>query len=295
MSSTPAPASNGPGVSSRPRLVVCADDYALTPGVSRAIRELLAARRISATSVMTVSEFWPSEAGALQQFAVAADIGLHVTLTDQMPLGPMATFAPAGRFPTMGEVYKMGILRRLPIPEIVDEIERQVAAFVSHFGAPPAYLDGHHHVHQLPGVRDIVVDVAARLGQGRVWVRCCRERPMLVLKRGVAMAKALAIGGFGGGIEILARQAGVPVNRGFSGAYDYLGDTRPIGELFERFVHGADENTLVMCHPGYVDAELDGRDAMKTPRETEFAYLMSDAWPELLRKSGLDLGPLRRS
>src|SRR5690606_28678950 len=66
----------------RTKLVVCADDYALTPGVSRAIRELIAARRISATSVMTVCPYWTEEGPALAAVADEADVGLHLTLTD---------------------------------------------------------------------------------------------------------------------------------------------------------------------------------------------------------------------
>ncbi len=284
---------HSPSPRSRPRLIVCADDYAFTPGVSRAIRELLAAGRISATSVMTVSEFWRQEVHALKTVAGGSDIGLHVTLTDQVPLGLMPTFAPAGRFPAMGEVYKLGATRRLPLTEIRDEIERQVAAFTAQYGAPPAYLDGHHHVHQLPGVRDIVVGIAARLGAGRIWVRCCAERPAVVLRRGVAPLKALIIGAFGRGLARRARLEGVPVNAGFSGAYDYLADQRPVADLFERFIVGAAENTLLMCHPGYADAALAERDVMTTARETELGYLMSDAWPVLLQRQGLDLGPFR--
>lgn len=282
------------GIGHRPRLVVCADDYAFTPGVSRAIRELLAAGRISATSVMTVSEFWPAEVEALKRVSGGADIGLHITLTDQTPLGAMSTFAPDGRFPAMAEIYKMGVLRRLPIPEIRAEIERQVAAFTAHFGAPPAYLDGHHHVHQLPGVRDFVLDIAARHGPGRMWVRSCTERPGLILRRGIAPAKALVLDMLGRGLVRRARRTGVPINRGFSGAYDYLADTRPVGDLFVRFVEGAGENMLVMCHPGYSDATLAARDVMTAPRESELAYLMSDAWPALLDSEGLELGPFRR-
>jgi len=280
--------------SGRLRLVVCADDYAFTPGVSRGIRELLAARRISATSVMTGSEFWPEEAAALKAVAGAADIGLHVTLTDQRPLGPMPIFAPAGRFPPMAAVYKAGIARRLPRVEIEAEIERQVAAFIRHYGAAPAHIDGHHHIHQLPGVRDAIVAVASRLGSGRTWVRCCSVSPRLAARRGVAAAKALLIGALGRGIARRARRAGVPVNAGFSGAYDFLSETRPTAELFARFLDGAGENALVMCHPGYVDDAIVGRDIMTTPRETELSFLLSDAWSDLLAARGFELGPLLR-
>jgi chitin disaccharide deacetylase len=277
------------------RLVVCADDYGLTPGVSRAIRELLAARRISATSVMAASEFWPAEAPALKAVAAGADIGLHVTLTDHIPLGPMPSFAPSGRFPAMGAIYKAGLTRRLPLDEIGAEIERQITGFITHFGAAPAHIDGHHHIHQLPGIRDLVVDAAKRLGSGKIWVRSCREPPHRIWRRGIAAGKSLTLSTLATGIERRARRAGVPVNHGFSGAYEFIAEKRPVSELFERFVANAGDNALVMCHPGHSDATLANLDIMTTAREFERAYLMSPDWPALLARRGLDLGPLRRS
>lgn len=294
--SAPPPKDNGDQAvraTRRRRLVVVADDYAITPGVARAIRSLLGARRISATSVMAASEFWPAEAAALRAAAGGADVGLHVTLTDQSPLGPMPRLAPAGRLPSLAALYGAGLMRRLPLAEIAAEIERQTDSFTVHFGRPPAYFDGHHHVHQLPGVRDIVIALAARLGRGSVWVRCCRERPALVARRGVATAKSLVIGAFGQGLARRARLHGVPVNDGFSGAYDFAAEMRSFGELARRFVMGARENSVMMCHPGYADAALAARDAMTSARDGEHAYLMSEAWPALLVANGLELGPFR--
>ncbi len=278
----------------RTRVVVCADDYGFTPGISRGIREAIAARRISATSVMTGCEPWADEAAALRAIAGDADIGLHVTLTDQRPLGPMPELAPAGRFPPMPAVYRAGVLGRLPLLEIEAEIERQMDAFIRHYGQPPAHIDGHHHVHQLPGVRDIVVRLAKRIGPGRTWVRDCGERPSLVLKRGVATVKALVIGSFGTGVRRRALTMGVPVNTGFSGAYDFLGERRSPADLFRRFVDGVGRNAVVMCHPGYADAQLANLDSMTTAREAELNYLMGDEWPALLARSGLEAGPLLR-
>lgn len=277
------------------RIVVCADDYAFTPGVSRAIRELIAARRISATSVMTGSEFWPDEAAALKAVAGDADIGLHVTLTDQKPIGTMPIFAPDGRFPPLATVFRSGLLRRLPLDEIEAEIERQVEAFVAHFGAPPAHIDGHHHMHQLPGVRDIVVRIAKRVGAGRTWVRSCSEPRSAILRRGVGITKAMIIGALGPAVERRARTAGVPVNSGFAGAYDFTTETRATADLFRRFTSHLTVNGLVMCHPGYADATLAARDPMTTAREAEHAYFMSDAWLALLAEHRLEIGPLLRS
>jgi hypothetical protein len=243
---------------------------------------------------MTTSPHWPGEAGALKAVAGDADIGLHLTLTDHRPLGAMPTFAPEGRFPPMPTVHKAGVLRRLSTTEIETELERQLARFIEHYGRPPAHIDGHHHVHQLPGVRDLVIRAAARFG-GQTWVRSGRERFGVVRARGVATGKALLIGALGGAVERRAKAAGVPCNRGFSGAYDFAGEQRAFGELCSAFVSGAGENALMMCHPGHSDAELAALDVMTAARDREHAYFMSDAWPALLAARGFELGPLRRA
>jgi hypothetical protein len=270
---------------------VCADDYAFTPAVSRSIRELLAARRISATSVMAASEFWPREAEALKAVAGDADIGLHVTLTDQTPLGRLPALAPHGRFPPMGAVFKAGLLRRLPLAEIGEEIERQLDMFIRHYGRPPAHIDGHHHVQQLPGVRDIVVGLAARVAPGRTWVRCGWERAALIRARGVASGKAHLIGMLGRGVARRAAAKGVPVNSGFSGAYDFSREQRSCEALFARFIRGAGDRALLMCHPGHSDDLLRARDTMTDARDREHAFLGGDAWPRLLAAEGLAIAP----
>src|SRR5262245_55993605 len=61
---------------SRIRLILCADDYAIAPGISRGILRLLQARRISAVSCMVTGRHWPEHAGWLRPFADGADIGL---------------------------------------------------------------------------------------------------------------------------------------------------------------------------------------------------------------------------
>ena len=56
-------------------IILCADDYALTEGVSRAIGELAAAQRLSATSVLVTSAHWPAAAPRLVCTAVTSASG----------------------------------------------------------------------------------------------------------------------------------------------------------------------------------------------------------------------------
>ncbi len=275
----------------RTKLVVCADDYALTPGVSRGIRELIGAGRISATSVMTVCPYWAEEAPALAAVAGRADIGLHLTLTDQVPLGAMPVLAPAGRLPPIGKLLRASLLGQLPAVEIEAEIERQLAAFVDVWKRPPSHVDGHHHVHQLPGVRGALLKVLERQSGARPYLRSCREPLSRVLARGVAPQKALLISALGAGFVGAAAARGFSTNDGFSGVYDLSGGGRPLDDLFARFVRHLGPRPLAMCHPGYSDATLAGLDTMTAQRDAELAFLAGDGWSKTLAAAHVEIAP----
>jgi hypothetical protein len=44
-----------------------------------------------------------------------------------------------------------------------------------------------------------------------------------------------------------------------------------------------------MCHPGFVDAELEALDSLTTLRTHEFAFFSSDDFPKLLAEHGVAL------
>ena len=44
-----------------------------------------------------------------------------------------------------------------------------------------------------------------------------------------------------------------------------------------------------MCHPGYVDSELQRLDPLTDLREKEHAYFRSDAFPDALKAHGVTL------
>ena len=49
------------------------------------------------------------------------------------------------------------------------------------------------------------------------------------------------------------------------------------------------EGGLIMCHPGFVDAELERLDPLTTLREREYAYFCSDRFVEVLKAHDLTL------
>ncbi|MDA8231006.1 MAG: ChbG/HpnK family deacetylase [Magnetospirillum sp.] len=274
-----------------PTVTLCADDYGLAPGVSRAIRDLIVLGRLNATGCMTGSAYWPEAAKDIAPLADRADIGLHITLTEQRPLGPMPSLAPGGTLPTVESVIKRAVTGRLDRAEIAAEVNRQFDAFEAEMGRAPDFLDGHHHVHQLPTVRDVVLDVWRDRMGGRGWVRSCWEPPLAILSRRVDAVRALIISELGRGFRRMLVRAGVPHNGSFRGVYD-LSDRVPYGDLFRAFTDSPAPRTLVMCHPGFVDDALKAADRLTGQREVEFRFLASEECGKSLADRGIRLARL---
>ena len=97
-------------MSPRP-FILCADDYALSPGVTRGIIDALGKGRLNATGAMTNRPLWKEAAPDVAAFADRADIGLHLNLTFGAPLGPMPELAPSGLTQTKKETLAL-----VPVP-----------------------------------------------------------------------------------------------------------------------------------------------------------------------------------
>ena len=273
-------------------ITLCADDYGLAPGVGRAIRALIEAGRLQATGCMTGSPHWPDEAIALKALEGKAQFGVHLTLTDQHPLGQMPRLAPHGKLPSVGTIIKQALTRRLDREEITAELERQVDAFETAMGRAPDFLDGHHHVHQLPVVRDVVLDLwRRRLHPTGGWVRSCWENPLAILARGVDPVRAGIIALLGLRLRRMLKAAGAPHNRSFRGVYDFSGKVA-YSDLFRRFTRSPAPRTLVMCHPGEVDDALKACEWLTGQREVEYRFLASDDCLTSLRERGIALSGL---
>jgi predicted glycoside hydrolase/deacetylase ChbG (UPF0249 family) len=272
------------------RITLCADDYGISPGVNRGIRELIAQGRLNATSVMVVGPaIGRDEIDALMQASARnprCQIGLHTTLT--APFHPLTlAFRPlhGGLFLPLPRMLKTSLLRRLDGEMIRAEILAQIAAFVAMVGRAPDYLDGHQHVQIFPQVRDAVLD-AVKTAAPTAWVRQCGRVGPLAQRLG--MPKALLLDVLSAGFRTRAAAAGVAVNPAFAGAYDF---TRPVEfpTLMRNFLAGLPDRGLVMCHPGYVDDVLIALDPLTDQRKREYDFLASDAFALLLEAEDVTL------
>jgi hypothetical protein len=266
-------------VSLRRRYLLCADDFALTAGVSAAILTLAGARRISGTAAITTTREWSTSAQTVRGLRGQIAIGLHLNLTLGAPLGPMPRHAAAGRFPPVEAWIRRAWTGRLDLAEVGREIDRQFARFEAVAGAAPDYVDGHHHVHALPGVRRALLQVlATRYPAGRApLVRIPGDRVRRLLSRGgPAIPKGAVVMLASHGARAALRRQGIMVNDGFAG-FSPFDRALSFAQELARFERAPGPFHLVMCHPGHADAHLVALDPVAARREDEFRALMDDA------------------
>ena len=263
-------------------MAVCADDFGLSPGISGGIMQLAQQQRLTSISCMTNSPDWLSTAPMLGSLPPSVDAGLHVNLTEGQPLSPrMARIWP--RLPALPVLIARAHLGLLPRAALRCEIHAQLRAFQDATGASPRYIDGHQHVHHLPIVRDIILDLAEQV----VPLPAVRNTGQV---RGTGFgSKRWLIANTGG--RVLARalaQHQLAHNPVLLGAYDFRSaDYRALvrGWLAALPPQGG----LLFCHPGAA-SRGDPPDPIGAARIRELAYLGSDAFLQDLAAANVSLG-----
>lgn len=141
------------------RLIVNADDFGLTRGVSAGI---LAAHRhgiVTSTTILATCAIDADLAAGARESGLG--LGLHVNLTLGRPLTRAASLVDeGGRF--IRDARRAAA--RAEVTHIEAEVDAQVEHFLNLMKRTPTHLDSHHHVGLLPPVREVVLAVARRLG-----------------------------------------------------------------------------------------------------------------------------------
>jgi predicted glycoside hydrolase/deacetylase ChbG (UPF0249 family) len=287
IASEPAPVPNAGPL--RP-IWLCADDYGISHGVNAAIRDLVVRGRLNAVSIMvTGPALSRSEARSLSILNSGTRrmaFGLHLTLT--APFRPLVqNYSPTqdGRFLPLKETFRAAFLRKLKEEKLAVEIAAQMKAFFVAMGRAPDFVDGHQHVHLLPQIRNAVLMVVKQAAP-QAWLRQC-GRTGTSLRR-LTDRKGLVLDVMSRKMRKAAAKAGLRTNSAFAGTYSFDASAN-YAQLFPAFVRNMPADGLVMCHPGYVDSELQKLDPLTDLREKEHAYFGSDAFPGILRTAGVTL------
>lgn len=264
-------------------LILNADDFAFNAAVSRGIVTLAQQGRLTATSAMTLSPRWATDAPALAELRGQVDVGLHLDWTSALAI-------QAGHGKSLPVAMLKAVFGGFSQVEAKTVIERQLDAFERVWQAPPSHIDGHQHVQQFKGIREALVDIMAKRYNGVP----SDQKPYLRISKGAFSwlnVKANVIAALNSNaIKNIAIQADITPARGLFGIYNFEGSESDFGKLMAQWLIEAPDHTIIMCHPaqGGLDA-LDEDDGIAQARQREFNYLASDAFAHALVHASVDL------
>ena len=138
-------------------LIVNADDWGLDVATTDAISESYAAGRItSATAMVFMAD---SERAAEIALRIGLPVGLHLNLDTPFTGSdvPEPVRRPHTELTRRFDKRKRRWRRWIPDPtigraEIERTVRQQLARFEELYGRSPTHVDGHHHMHVVPGV-----------------------------------------------------------------------------------------------------------------------------------------------
>lgn len=149
-------------------LIVNADDYGLTKGVSRAILQAHQQGIVTSTSVLAVAPAVKSTVPWLRD-TEGIGAGAHLAVVGEDPPLLTALEVPTlvdgqGRFASSWRAFLPRMAARQIDP---DDLRLELAAQIERLqqsGLALTHVDTHQHVHLWPGVADVVLDLAAGAG-----------------------------------------------------------------------------------------------------------------------------------
>ncbi len=260
-------------------VIVNADDFGLTPSVSRGILDGHAAGVITSTSVMVTTPGWEDARERLRDSSI--DIGLHLNLGFGRPLTTARTLInPAtGQLVGMGGLSLWALARRVDPDDVAAECRAQLERLRS-VGRPITHIDSHWHLHTLPGIWASVLAVARE--QGIPWLRSPKvPRRRLILRAFYPFTLM--------GLMSLWRRSTNPripehfTGFAMNGARDF---EQGVLERLDQLQPGVTE---FMVHPGYDEPSLAALDPYTWERERELAALIGPAVRTRLAKGDITL------
>ncbi len=256
-------------------IILCADDFALSRGVSAGIAQLARSRRLSATSAIVTLPRWQCDAALLKALSSTVAVGLHLNLTLGRPLidaggtrrGRPGHIDRTGRLASLGKLLHRAFAGRLDVEALTRECAAQIDLFARHSGDLPDFIDGHQHVHTLPQVRTALLRAIkqfswrtpplVRVPAGIIRLRGTAGRQLERRRTYRTGAKRRFIAWMGLGLRRELIAARLPHNDTFSGFSAFRVGSNYASELrnaIDEYRAGAVH--LIMCHPGHVDDEL---------------------------------------
>ena len=269
-------------------IIINADDFGRHAEINRAVEEGLVHGCLRSATVMPGGAAF---AGAIDIARRHEELGLgvHFTLVDGHPILPPeeipSLVGSEGDFlPDHTALLKRYLKGSINLEEVRRELAAQLQK-VEATGIPISHVDSHQHMHTLPGIIDIALDLAARAG-----IRAVRT-PRTPLFAGAFGGLGQLVGRLG--LSTLARLAACKAHRrglltpdNFAGIV--AGEAVSEGELLHLIAHLPQGTTEVMMHPGMKNDVLQEDSGWQHDFEAELAAILSPRVGEALRKAEVE-------
>jgi chitin disaccharide deacetylase len=280
-------------------LIVNADDLGWASGVNRGVAEAHRNGIVTSASLLANGAAF-AEAVELARTTHGFGVGVHLNLSDGPPIAPRdavpSLLSDSGGFEggPDGLLFKIAT-RSLSLREVETEWEAQISR-IRNAGIEPTHLDGHKHVHMLPGLFEIALRLAKRHGIGAIRVSHEASSLRAALSTGeLRAAVVLKQGVQARGLKLLARDAREQADRAGVSTADYFCGVAQTGELTKegvaRLLRNLPEGTTeLMCHPGYADDALrKTATRLQGSREKEVEILTDTEIRKLVASQGIRL------
>jgi len=265
-------------------LIVNADDYGLTPGVSAGILRAHRHGIVSSTTALAVGPAFAAHAPALVDSGLPT--GAHLGVVGEDPPVLSAREVPSlvdehGRFPLTWKTFvRRAALGRIDPDDLRHEFRAQLDVLRS-AGVDPTHIDAHQNLHLWPTVTTVVLELARE--QRIPALRLTRTRQWSPTSFGVRTLSAV--------LERRARRAGMVVPAASTGLDEagHLDPARLVASIASLAASGAASAELA-THPGEADDPDRVRYRWGYTWPDELEALCSPAAREAVRRSGFELG-----
>ncbi|HYL64563.1 MAG TPA: ChbG/HpnK family deacetylase [Candidatus Methylomirabilis sp.] len=281
-------------------LIVNADDLGWTESVNRGIAEAHRHGIVTSASLLANGPAF-SSAVELARATPGLGVGVHLNLSDGPPVAEpqlvKSLLNERGELDATPESLLLRLARR---GTLLEEVEREWNAQIRKVrdaGIAPAHVDGHRHVHMLPGLFEIAVRLGKKHGIGAIRISHEASSLRAALSSGTQQHGAVVIkqGMQARGLKLIARDARELAERAGLATADFFCGIAQTGELTRvgvvKLLQVLPEGTTeFMCHPGYADDALaKSPTRLKASRQTELQILTDTGIRNLVASRGIRL------
>lgn len=280
-------------------MIVCADDFGISQSVSDGIIELLSMERLTAVSCMlNYDKNIDNQMVKLINYKSNCDIGLHLNLTSGRPLtngldSSSGLVDQRGSFLSFNKLLKNVLTNRVNTSILFNEIEKQLNFFALLTNFLPNFIDGHQHVQQLPIIRDVLLELCAKIYKNNKFylrVGTFPLRQAIVNNLSLRMIiGSVSIDLFAKRYNQMIKSRKILCNNNLLGYHNYNSEER-FEDVFSKYLTlVSSNNDIFFMHPGYIDDDLISRDSLVNGRLTNLEFMKSDCFHDLLKKNNLTL------